>query len=74
MSNAPERRGSSKNTLVTIAGDPARKDLLKDGIDITWSGLPGGARIGHRFCIPAHPENEAVLLLEAAAPPAAREG
>ena len=67
---SPERRGSSKNTLVTIAGDPARKDLL-DGIDITWSRLPGGARIGqlleraaHDF-IPAHPEKAVPLLLEA---------
>ena len=67
---SPERRGSSKNTLVTIAGDPAHKDLL-DGIDITWARVPGGAKIGDslgraaREFIPAHPEKSIPLLLEA---------
>lgn len=67
---SPERRGSSKNTLVTIAGDPARKDLL-DGIDSTWARVPGGAKVGQlleraaREFIPAHPEKTVPLLLEA---------
>ncbi len=67
---SPERRGSSKNTLVTIAGDPARKDLL-DGIDSTWARVPGGAKVGQlleraaREFIPEHPEKTVPLLLEA---------
>lgn len=67
---SPERRGPSKNTLVTIAGDPARKDLL-DGIDSTWARVPGGAKVGQlleraaREFIPAHPEKTVPLLLEA---------
>jgi LmbE family N-acetylglucosaminyl deacetylase len=67
---SPERRGPSKNTLVTIAGDPARADLL-DGVDTTWNRLPGGAKIGEllsraaREFAPAHPELTVPLLLEA---------
>ena len=67
---SPERRGPSKNTLVTIAGEPARKDLM-DGIDTTWNRLPGGVRIGEllsraaREFAPAHPEATVPLLLEA---------
>jgi len=67
---SPERRGASKNTLVTIAGDPARKDLL-DGVDITWNRLPGGAKAGELLTqaaakfTPAHPERVVPLLLEA---------
>ncbi len=69
---SPERRGSSKNTLVTIAGDPARKDLL-DGIDSTWARVPGGAKVGDLLSraasefMPAHPEKTVPVLLEARA-------
>jgi LmbE family N-acetylglucosaminyl deacetylase len=34
---APQRRGTIRNYLVTIAGDPPVKDLF-DGIDLTWAG------------------------------------
>ncbi len=40
-----ERKGPSRNFLMTIGGDPATKDLF-DGVDITWTRLPGGAAIG----------------------------
>jgi LmbE family N-acetylglucosaminyl deacetylase len=41
---APEQKGSQKQYLVTIAGDKATRDVF-DGIDITWSRVPGGDRI-----------------------------
>lgn len=41
---APERRGAAPNYLVHVAGDPAAKDFF-DGVDTTWSRLPGGAAI-----------------------------
>ncbi|HUP49503.1 MAG TPA: PIG-L family deacetylase [Thermoanaerobaculia bacterium] len=40
-----ERRGSVINYYLQIAGDPARKDLF-EGIDTSWSRLPGGERAG----------------------------
>lgn len=67
---SPERKGSSKNHLLTIAGDPAKQDLF-DGIDTTWSRVPNGAPIGdllHRAAESFRPENPAAtvpLLLEA---------
>ena len=42
---SPERRGSQLNNLEMVAGDPATSDLL-DGVDTTWSRVPGGAAIG----------------------------
>jgi LmbE family N-acetylglucosaminyl deacetylase len=42
---AAERKGSTKNYLVTIAGDRATKDVF-EGIDTSWSRLSGGAEIG----------------------------
>jgi LmbE family N-acetylglucosaminyl deacetylase len=42
---APEPKGSTKNYLVTIAGDRATKDVF-EGIDTSWSRLAGGAPIG----------------------------
>jgi LmbE family N-acetylglucosaminyl deacetylase len=42
---APEPKGSTKNYLVTIAGDRATKDVF-EGIDTTWSRLSGGAEVG----------------------------
>ncbi len=41
---APQRRGSTKNYLVVLAGAPAQSDPF-EGIDITWNRLPGGAAI-----------------------------
>jgi LmbE family N-acetylglucosaminyl deacetylase len=41
---AAERKGSTKNYLVTIAGDRATKDIF-EGIDTSWSRIPGGPQI-----------------------------
>ncbi len=41
---APEPKGSTKNYLVTIAGDRATKSVF-EGIDTSWSRVPGGAEI-----------------------------
>ena len=67
---SPERRGPSKNTLVTLAGEPATKDLF-DGIDTSWNRIDGGKSAGELIdkarasFAPAHPERTATLLLEA---------
>ena len=42
---AGEPKGSTKNYLVTIAGDRATRDVF-EGIDTTWSRLTGGAEVG----------------------------
>jgi hypothetical protein len=42
---AGEPKGSTKNYLVTIAGDRATKDVF-EGINTTWSRLAGGAEVG----------------------------
>jgi LmbE family N-acetylglucosaminyl deacetylase len=42
---AGEPKGSTKNYLVTIAGDRATKDVF-EGINTTWSRLTGGAEVG----------------------------
>ncbi len=41
---APERKGSTKNYLVTIAGDRAVKDAF-EGIDVSWSRIAGGEAV-----------------------------
>ena len=67
---SPERRGPSRNFLTLIAGDEAPKDLL-DGVDATWTRVPGGAAIGALLANasaqlePAHPERVVPLLLQA---------
>jgi LmbE family N-acetylglucosaminyl deacetylase len=67
-----ERKGSQKNTLVTIAGDRATHDVF-DGIDITWSRVPGGAVLDGIFQEACrqydaeHPEKLVPLLLKARA-------
>src|SRR5262249_3209307 len=40
-----ERRGPSKNYLTVVAGGAAAGDAF-DGIDTTWSRVPGGAEVG----------------------------
>jgi LmbE family N-acetylglucosaminyl deacetylase len=67
---APEWRSAGNGSLVFLAGEPARQDIF-DGIDISWSRLPGGARVGEilrqaaqRF-LPEQPEETIPLLLEA---------
>jgi len=42
---SPERRGENKNYLITNSGDKPVKDLF-DGINTTWSRVPGGAPVG----------------------------
>jgi LmbE family N-acetylglucosaminyl deacetylase len=67
---APERKGSSKNFLVLVAGEPASQDMF-DGIDTTWNRFPGGAPIGKILAEAArgfdieHPEKTVPALLEA---------
>ncbi len=67
---SPERRGENKNYLVTNAGDKPVKDLF-DGINNTWTRLPGGAPVGQIFTkalesyIPASPEGLLPLLGQA---------
>jgi LmbE family N-acetylglucosaminyl deacetylase len=58
---AAERKGSTKNYLLTIGGDPAKQDIF-EGIDVSWSRLPGGAAVGAQIekaraaLDPAHPD------------------
>lgn len=65
-----ERPGSQRNTLLTLAGDKATKDLF-EGVDISWSRVAGGARVGpivERALAsfePAHPEKLLAALAEA---------
>jgi LmbE family N-acetylglucosaminyl deacetylase len=40
-----EQRGSGETSLVLVAGTPVQRDLL-DGIDETWTNVPGGPAIG----------------------------
>ncbi|MGI8746538.1 MAG: PIG-L family deacetylase [Bryobacteraceae bacterium] len=67
---APERKGSQKNYLVTVAGEPAAKDIL-DGIDKTWDSIPGAGKVGQLLAgaaatfQPEHPEKTVPLLLQA---------
>lgn len=67
---APERRGSAKNYLVMVAGDPAKQDAF-DGIDLSWNRIPGGAPVGSvlaeaaRTFDPQHPEKTVPLLIDA---------
>lgn len=67
---SPERKGSQKNYLVTVAGDPAKTGVF-DGVDITWDSVPGAAPLNqvlsqaaHTFD-PEHPEKTVPLLLRA---------
>jgi LmbE family N-acetylglucosaminyl deacetylase len=41
---APEPKGTTKNYLVTIAGDRAMKDVF-EGIDTSWSRVAGGSEV-----------------------------
>jgi LmbE family N-acetylglucosaminyl deacetylase len=69
---APERKGSSKQYFVLVAGEPAHQDVF-DGIDTTWSRLPGGEPVGRilsdaiRGFIPEHPDKTIPSLLRARA-------
>ena len=67
---AAERPGAQRNTLVTLAGDKATKDLF-EGVDLSWSRVNGGARIApivERALAafePGHPEKLLPILAEA---------
>jgi len=67
---SPERRGSSIDSLVVVAGEPMQKSLF-DGIDISWNRVPGGKAFGEALdkvwnqFDPAHPEKIVPLLAEA---------
>ena len=67
---AAERRGSVKNYLVSVAGDPAQRTLF-DGIDTGWSRVPGGEQAGQilgeaaRKFEPDYPEKSIPALLKA---------
>ncbi|HUQ91368.1 MAG TPA: PIG-L family deacetylase [Bryobacteraceae bacterium] len=41
---AEERRGSIRDHLVLIAGEPAAQDPM-EGIDVTWQRMPGGSAV-----------------------------
>ncbi|MCC7499122.1 MAG: PIG-L family deacetylase [Bryobacterales bacterium] len=61
---APERMGSQKQYLVTVAGEPAVHDIF-DGIDTTWRRLPGGAPIETLIAkaqASFHPDHPAAIL------------
>jgi LmbE family N-acetylglucosaminyl deacetylase len=64
-----ERPGTQRNTLITLAGDKATKDLF-EGIDISWSRVAGGARVADlaeralAAFEPGHPEKLLPLLAE----------
>ncbi len=74
-----ERKGSQKNYFVTIAGDKATKDIF-DGIDISWSRMPGGSPAGTLLAKAnsefddEHPERIVPILLRARAAMAALRG
>ncbi|MGA7616721.1 MAG: PIG-L family deacetylase [Thermoanaerobaculia bacterium] len=65
-----ERRGSTVNYLEQLGGDPAKSDPF-EGIDTSWTRVPGSARVAallrdarNRF-EPAHPDAVVPLLVEA---------
>jgi LmbE family N-acetylglucosaminyl deacetylase len=67
---APERRGPSKNFLVTVEGPPADESAFA-GVDTGWQRVPGGEAVGkilaeaERTFEPEHPERLIPLLLRA---------
>jgi len=73
---SPERKGSSRNHLLPLAGDPATKDPF-DGIDTTWSRV-GAPEIGRLLARaraefqPANPAATVPALLDARKSIAAR--
>ena len=69
---APERKGSQKAFLVTVAGEPATRDIF-DGVDTTWDSIPGSGAMtrlleeADRTFDPVHPDKTVPLLLKARA-------
>jgi LmbE family N-acetylglucosaminyl deacetylase len=66
---AAERKGSAKDYLITQSGPVATRDIF-DGIDITWSRIPGGAPVGQivtqaaKTFDPENPDKTVPLLLK----------
>jgi len=66
-----ERRGSIPNYLESLAGEAPVRDEIFDGIDTTWSRVPGGGAVSAIFdkvkatFEPANPSTIMPLLLEA---------
>ncbi len=69
---AAERRGTAKNFLATVAGDPAEHDPF-DGVNTTWNRVSGGDAVGAilaealKTFEPEHPEKTIPVLLKARA-------
>ncbi len=67
---AAERRGTLTNTFEHRAGEKATRDLF-DGVDLSWSRVPGGARLTAIFAQaarefrPERPQAIVPLLLKA---------
>ncbi len=67
---APERRGTFPESMVVVAGAPAKTSIFDD-VDVTWNRVPGGAHAGElinqalREYQPEHPETIVPLLAEA---------
>ena len=65
-------RGSRLDAFETLAGAPARTDVM-EGVDVSWGRLPGGARVGAlldkaRLAYrPDHPAGVLPLLIQAKA-------
>jgi len=65
-----ERRGSLLNYFDQLDGDPAKSDIF-EGIDTTWSRLPGGDAVGkilHQASdeyVPKNPSKSLPLLIQA---------
>ena len=69
---APEPKGSQTNSLVVVAGEPAKSDPF-DGVDTTWNRVHGGGTPGEILKRAAgnfkldRPQDTVPLLLEARA-------
>src|SRR5260370_42117792 len=69
---AGESKGTKKQYLVRIAGEPAEKDVF-EGIDTSWNRIPDGAAVGaplaeaQQAFQPAHPETSLPVLGKARA-------
>jgi hypothetical protein len=67
---APETRGAVRNSLVLVAGQPAKQDPF-EGVDTSWGRVPGGAPVGEllreaaRTFQPQRPADTIPLLLKA---------
>jgi LmbE family N-acetylglucosaminyl deacetylase len=67
---APEIRGPAPNSLLLLAGDPAKEDPF-EGIDTSWNRVAGGERAGEllreaaRNYRPERPEETVPLLIKA---------